>query len=63
MPTSTTGASSDAASADWGEEKIFYEGPPSYGDLATNLALGFTLLWLVRSVTGPVVTQVQTDLL
>lgn len=39
-------------SADWGEEKVFFEGPPSRGDLATNLLLGATLLWLV-SVWAP----------
>lgn len=43
------GGAADAAAADWGEEKVFFEGPPSYGDLATNLALGITLLWLVRA--------------
>lgn len=37
-----------ASTADWGEEAVYYEGPPSYGDLATNIVLGTTLLWLVR---------------
>ncbi|EIE21737.1 hypothetical protein COCSUDRAFT_16953, partial [Coccomyxa subellipsoidea C-169] len=27
-------------------EKVFWEGPPHRGDLAINIALGTTLLWL-----------------
>ena len=42
-------APSAAAVADWGEEVVFYEGPPSRGDLAVNVLLGVTLLWLVRA--------------
>lgn len=36
------------AVVDWGTEEVFYEGPPSRGDLLVNVLLGFTLLWLVR---------------
>jgi len=38
------------ATMDFSGEKVLYEGPPSTGDLVTNVALGFTLLWLVRSL-------------
>lgn len=31
---------------DWGKEEIFLETPPHRGDLAVNIAFGFTLLWL-----------------
>lgn len=31
---------------DFRDEKVFFEGPPSRGDLAVNIALGATLLWL-----------------
>ena len=31
---------------DFRDEKVFFEGPPSRGDLAVNVALGATLLWL-----------------
>ena len=36
------------ATMDFSVEKILYEGPPSTGDLITNVALGITVLWLVR---------------
>ena len=36
------------ATMDFSGEKILYEGPPSTGDLITNVALGITVLWLVR---------------
>ena len=32
---------------DYTGETVFYEGKPSAGDLAVNVALGATLLWLV----------------
>ena len=37
---------------DWGTEVVFQEGPPARGDLATNVALGFTLLWLPLSIAA-----------
>lgn len=40
------GAAAKAAPVDYSGEKVYYEGPPSVGDLATNVALGFTVLWL-----------------
>jgi hypothetical protein len=54
------GASSGASSApaapaavvDWGTETVFFEGPPSRGDLAVNVLLGVTLLWLARAPRG-----------
>jgi hypothetical protein len=49
----SSGASSSAPAApvvvDWGTETVFYEGPPSRGDLAVNVLLGVTLLWLARA--------------
>lgn len=36
---------------DYTGETVFYEGKPSAGDLAVNVALGATLLWLVSD--GP----------
>ncbi len=42
-----------AAPVDWGTETVFFEGPPSRGDLAVNVLLGFTLLWLARAPLGP----------
>jgi hypothetical protein len=35
-----------APSYDFSSETLYYEGPPHRGDLATNLALGATLVWL-----------------
>ena len=35
-----------AAAVDFSDEKVFYEGKPAVGDLAVNVALGATLLWL-----------------
>lgn len=34
---------------DYTGETVFYEGGPSAGDLAVNVALGATLLWLVST--------------
>lgn len=31
---------------DYSDEEVFYEGSPSAGDLAINVALGITLIWL-----------------
>lgn len=31
---------------DYSDEEVFYEGSPSAGDLAINVALGATLIWL-----------------
>ena len=35
-----------AASYDYASETLYYEGPPHRGDLATNLALAATLVWI-----------------
>jgi hypothetical protein len=40
--------------ASWAGETVFFEGPPSRGDLAVNVLLGVTLLWLARPGAGPV---------
>jgi len=34
------------APEDWAGETVFYEGPPSRGDLAVNVALAATVLWI-----------------
>ena len=31
---------------DYADEKVYFDGPPSRGDLAVNVLLGATLLWL-----------------
>ena len=31
---------------DYTQETLYYEGPPHRGDLAVNIALGTTLVWL-----------------
>lgn len=46
--TSSSAAAAASAPQDWGTEVVYYEGPPSRGDLAVNVLLGFTLLWLAR---------------
>ena len=33
---------------------MFFESRPSAGDLAVNMALGVTLLWLVRAPLTPI---------
>ena len=35
-----------AKTYDYRDEKLYWEGPPHRGDLAINIALGTTLLWL-----------------
>merc|ERR1711924_389911 len=37
---------------DYSEEEVFFEGRPSAGDLAVNIALGATLLWLPLSIAA-----------
>merc|ERR1719313_1469505 len=37
---------------DYTGETVFYEGKPSAGDLAVNVALGATLLWLPLSIAA-----------
>ena len=37
---------------DYSEEEVFFEGRPSVGDLAVNVALGATLLWLPLSIAS-----------
>ena len=53
---STVKASSSAPvdDASWAGETVFFEGPPSRGDLAVNVLLGVTLLWLARPLASPV---------
>ena len=52
-PGSTPSASAPVSAETWSGETVFYEGPPSRGDLAVNLLLGTTLLWLVRTPERP----------
>lgn len=37
---------------DYTNEKVYLETPPSYGDLAVNMALGFTLVWLPLTIAA-----------
>lgn len=46
VSSSKPAASTAAASAKRNEETVFFDGGAHYGDLAANLLLGFTLLWL-----------------
>ena len=39
-----------AKTYDFVGEELYYEGPPARGDLATNILLGATILWIVRSL-------------
>lgn len=39
-------AAASGQKQDFGEETVFFEGPPHRGDLAVNIAFGTTLLWL-----------------
>ncbi|PKA59454.1 hypothetical protein AXF42_Ash016478 [Apostasia shenzhenica] len=53
--SSTSSSSSLASTATAGndkEERIFFDGGAHYGDLATNLLLGFTLLWLPLTIAA-----------
>ena len=53
------------AKYDFTGEKVHWEGPPHRGDMAINIALGTTLLWLpltVASVTrGAFINFIFTD--
>jgi len=40
------------APEDWEGETVFFEGPPSRGDLATNVALGVSILWLPLTIAA-----------
>eukprot|EP00854_Cymbomonas_tetramitiformis_P019457 gene19457-23265_t len=40
----------DVKDMDFSDEVVFWEGKPATGDLAVNVALGATLLWLVKDV-------------
>lgn len=37
---------------DWGKEEVFFESAPHRGDLAVNIALGATLVWLPLSIAA-----------
>lgn len=37
---------------DFSDEKVHFESPPHRGDLATNVALGATLLWLPLTIAA-----------
>lgn len=37
---------------DWGSETVFFDAPPSRGDLVVNVLLGATLLWLPLSIAA-----------
>ena len=58
-------ADSRMSKYDFSGEKIHWEGPPHRGDIAVNLALGTTLLWLpltIASVTrGAFVNFIFSD--
>ena len=58
-------ADSRMAKYDFSGEKIHWEGPPHRGDIAVNVALGTTLLWLpltIASVTrGAFVNFIFSD--
>ena len=58
-------ADSRMAKYDFSGEQIHWEGPPHRGDIAVNLALGTTLLWLpltIASVTrGAFVNFIFSD--
>jgi hypothetical protein len=49
-PTSQAGASKKQV--DWGKEEVFFESAPHRGDLAVNIALGATLVWLPLSIAA-----------
>ncbi|KAK8930636.1 hypothetical protein KSP39_PZI017058 [Platanthera zijinensis] len=53
--TSTSFSSSGvtaAATGDDKDERIFFDGGAHYGDLVTNLLLGFTLVWLPLTIAA-----------
>ena len=58
-------ADSRMSKYDFSREQIHWEGPPHRGDIAVNLALGTTLLWLpltIASVTrGAFVNFIFSD--
>ncbi len=37
---------------DYSDETLYMETPPSYGDLAVNMALGITLVWLPLTIAA-----------
>lgn len=47
-----TSTSSSSTSLFDKEERIFFDGGAHYGDLVTNLLLGFTLLWLPLTIAA-----------
>ena len=49
-PTLQAGASKKQV--DWGKEEVFFESAPHRGDLAVNIALGATLVWLPLSIAA-----------
>ncbi|XP_020586668.1 uncharacterized protein LOC110028937 [Phalaenopsis equestris] len=50
--SSKTSTSSSTSSSMEKEERIFFDGGAHYGDLVTNLLLGFTLLWLPLTIAA-----------
>lgn len=50
--SSKTSTSSSSTSLFDKEERIFFDGGAHYGDLVTNLLLGFTLLWLPLTIAA-----------
>ncbi|KAG0467015.1 hypothetical protein HPP92_018029 [Vanilla planifolia] len=53
-PTTSTSSKfpSSAAVGNQKEERIFFDGGSHYGDLVTNLLLGFTLIWLPLTIAA-----------
>lgn len=43
-------AASKKPTYDFTDEKLYYEGPPHRGDLAVNVALGTTLVWIPLTI-------------
>ena len=41
-----TGSAASESADEWAGETVFYDGPPHRGDVAVNVALGTTLVWL-----------------
>ena len=50
---------SAAKTYDFVGEELYYEGPPARGDLATNILLGATILWIVRCLIFVVALVLQ----
>lgn len=45
-------AGASKKNVDWGKEEVYFESAPHRGDLAVNVALGATLLWLPLTIAA-----------